>query len=174
MDPEEWRSHIAYIGQQDSLISGNVMENIRYGSPGASDEQVISAAVKAHADSFIQELPEAYDSDVGEMGNRLSGGQRQRIALARAFLIDPKILLLDEATNALDVESELSVEKALKEFAFDGSRTTLVIAHSLATAMQADAIVVVDSGKIVGIGDHMALVSQCDSYRELFNIDQGA
>ena len=134
------------------IFSASALENIRYGRPEASDDEVHAAARAAFADDFLQALPEGYDTFLGERGVRLSGGQRQRIAIARAMLKNPPLLLLDEATSALDAESERMVQAAL-ESAMAG-RTTLVIAHRLATVQKADRIVVLDHGGIVEQGTH--------------------
>jgi len=142
-----------------------VLENLRYGSPDATDEQVFAAAKAAHAEEFIQNLPQGYDSFLGEQGVKLSGGQRQRLAIARAILRDPNILLLDEATSALDAESEKLVQDALNELM--QHRTTLVIAHRLATVMHVDRIVVMDKGEIVAVGTHQELMSMSPLYQKL-------
>ena len=126
---------------------------------------MIAAAKAAHAHDFISALPEGYDSYLGERGVRLSGGQQQRLAIARAILKDPEILLLDEATSALDAESEKKVQSALQELMT--GRTTLIIAHRLATVRDADAIAVLDHGKVVDVGDHQYLMQNCDLYRRL-------
>ena len=141
------------------------LENIRYGKPDASDDQVREAAKAAFADEFILRLPEGYETFLGERGVRLSGGQRQRIAIARAMLKNPPLLLLDEATSALDAESERMVQAALESAM--RNRTTLVIAHRLATVQKADRIVVLDGSQIVEQGTHAALVAQGGVYARL-------
>jgi ATP-binding cassette subfamily B protein len=166
--PHELRQQMALVPQQPALFSHDVFHNIRYGDPSATDEQVIEAAKKAHAHEFISNLPEGYNSFLGERGVRLSGGQRQRIAIARAILKDPKILLLDEATSALDSESEHHVQQALEELM--RGRTTLIIAHRLSTIQHADQIAVLDQGKLVDIGDHKSLMQSCELYQRLVEL----
>jgi ATP-binding cassette subfamily B protein len=157
---------------QDTIIfSADAMENIRYGRAGASDEEVIAAAKMAAAHEFIERLPEGYRSFLGERGVRLSGGQRQRIAIARALLKNPPLLLLDEATSALDAESERLVQGAL-EAAMAG-RTTLIIAHRLATVQKADRIVVLEHGRVVESGTHASLVAQGGLYASLAALQFG-
>jgi ATP-binding cassette subfamily B protein len=166
------RSHIAIVSQQPAMFTGNVRENIRYGRPDASDEQVMEAAQAAFASEFIEQLPEGYDSYLGESGIRLSGGQRQRLAIARAILKNAPILLLDEATSALDAESERKVQMALD--ALMQNRTTIVIAHRLATVMNVDTIVVMDAGRVVAQGTHQELLISCPLYANLAELQFAA
>ncbi|MFG6457006.1 ABC transporter transmembrane domain-containing protein [Roseateles sp. BYS96W] len=159
------RAAIGLVPQDSVIFSTTAMENIRYGRPTATDEEVIAAARAAFADDFIRALPEGYASFLGERGVRLSGGQRQRISIARAMLKNPPLLLLDEATSALDAESERVVQAALE--AAMQHRTTLVIAHRLATIQKADRIVVLEAGRIVDIGRHDELVARGGLYAKL-------
>jgi ATP-binding cassette subfamily B protein len=162
---EDLRGAIGIVPQETVVFSSSAMENIRYGRPEASDEEVRQAAHMAAAHEFIERLPQGYDTSLGERGLRLSGGQRQRIAIARALLKNPRLLLLDEATSALDAESERLVQAAL-EAAMQG-RTTLVIAHRLATVQRADRILVMDEGRIVETGTHASLVAKGGLYAQL-------
>jgi ATP-binding cassette subfamily B protein len=162
---QDLRARLALVPQEPVLFSASALENIRYGRPGASDEEVRAAARAAYAEDFIRALPEGYDTFLGERGVRLSGGQRQRIAIARAMLKNAPLLLLDEATSALDAESERMVQAALESAMRD--RTTLVIAHRLATVQQADRIVVIDQGRLVEQGTHAELVKADGLYARL-------
>jgi ATP-binding cassette, subfamily B, bacterial len=162
------RGAIAVVPQDAVIFSSSALENIRYGRPEASDEEVKQAAIDAFADEFIRQLPEGYDTFLGERGVRLSGGQKQRIAIARAMLKNAPILLLDEATSALDAQSEHMVQAALERAM--QNRTTLVIAHRLATIQKADRIVVLDKGHIAEIGKHAELVAKGGAYAKLASL----
>jgi ATP-binding cassette subfamily B protein len=164
-DPIAVRERIGLVAQDPVIFAANAWENIRYGRPDASDEDVRAAADAAHATEFLDRLPDGFDSFLGERGVRLSGGQRQRIAIARAILRNPSVLLLDEATSALDGESEQVVQKALETIM--ATRTTLVIAHRLATVLHADRIAVIDDGKLIAIGTHQELMESNPLYGRL-------
>ena len=162
---DELRGRIGIVPQDSTVFSASAMDNIRYGRPDAGDDEVFAAARAAFADEFIRALPEGYATHLGERGVRLSGGQRQRISIARAMLKNPPLLLLDEATSALDAESERMVQAAL-EAAMQG-RTTVVIAHRLATVLRADRIVVMEGGRILDEGTHAQLVARGGLYARL-------
>jgi ATP-binding cassette subfamily B protein len=164
-DPAEIRRRIAFVPQEGVLFSANARDNLRYGNWDASDEAIWEAARAANAETFLRALPQGLDTFLGENGTQLSGGQRQRIAIARALLRDSPILLLDEATSALDAESERLVQDALDRLMAD--RTTLVIAHRLATVRKADRIVVMDDGRIVEQGSHGVLAAAGGLYARL-------
>lgn len=166
LDLKDLRSHISVVPQDPYLFHGTVRENISYGRPDAPFEEVLAAAHAANAHDFIMKMPDAYDTHVGERGTKLSGGQRQRIAIARAILDDPKILILDEATSAVDTESEVLIQGALENLL--AGRTTLAIAHRLSTVKNADKLVVLEDGHIVEEGTHDALMRDPDGlYRRL-------
>jgi len=165
----ELRRFVGMVSQTTLLFDDTVFNNIRYGSTGATPEQVIEAARRAHAHRFIEEkLDDGYQTNVGSGGSKLSGGQRQRIALARAILRDPRVLILDEATSQIDIESEQLIHQALQEFIRD--RTAIIITHRLSTLELADRILVMDAGRVSDLGTHDELMDRCDLYRRLHEI----
>ena len=164
-DPAALRSRMGLVAQSPVIFGADAWENIRYGRPDATDEEVRSAAAAAAATEFLDRLPEGFSTFLGNRGVRLSGGQAQRVAIARAILRNPSVLLLDEATSALDAESERAVQAAL-DVLMKG-RTTLVIAHRLATVLKADRIIVLDEGRIVATGKHADLVAEGGLYARL-------
>ncbi|CAG8865488.1 Lipid A export ATP-binding/permease protein MsbA [Pseudomonas fluorescens] len=172
LDPAELRRQYALVAQNPALFRGSVEANIRYGRPQASWADVEAAARSAHAHEFIQQLPQGYQTLLGEGGIGLSGGQRQRLAIARALLTDAPILLLDEATSALDAQSEHLIQQALPTLM--AGRTTLVIAHRLATVQHAERIAVIDQGQVVAVGTHRQLISQSPLYARLAALQFGA
>ena len=166
------REAISYVPQESSLFHRSVYDNIAYGRPGASKEEVLRAAKLANADEFIKKLPDGYETMVGERGVKLSGGQRQRIAIARAILKDAPILVLDEATSALDSESEALIQEALNNLM--KGRTSIVVAHRLSTIAGLDKIVVLNDGKIVEQGTHAELLARGGEYQKLWSRQSGA
>ena len=171
-DPQELRKHIAVVPQDTIIFSGTVLDNIRFGSPDATREAAMAAAIAARVDEFAEKLPNGFDTEVGERGITLSGGQRQRIAIARAILRNAPILLLDEATSSLDAESEALIQEALEKLT--ANRTTLVVAHRLATVRNADRILVFDGGKLVAQGTHSQLVKKNALYARLAKLQFNA
>jgi ATP-binding cassette subfamily C protein CydD len=165
IDPAAWRSHLAWVPQQPHLFYGTIAANIRLANPNATQEEVVAAAMAAHAHEFIEKLPQGYDTAIGEQGARLSGGQQQRLAIARAFLKDAPFLILDEATSHLDAESEALVQDALDRLL--RGRTALIIAHRLKLAYTADQVVVMQQGRAVETGKHATLVAENGAYRQL-------
>ena len=168
MNRFEFRKSIAIVPQDPVIFASTVMENIRFGNPDASDKEIYQAARSAAAHEFISELPQGYDTYIGERGVLLSGGQKQRVAIARAILRNAAVLLLDEATSALDAENERSVQKAFDHLSKD--RTTIVVAHRLATVKKADRIIVIDKGKIMAQGNHDKLMTEKGLYARLASL----
>ncbi len=167
-----FRKHIGIVPQETLLFRDTIKNNIAYGRMGATDEEIIEAATAAYAHDFIMEMPEGYDTMVGERGVTLSGGQRQRVAIARAILMDPKILILDEATSSVDNVSEVYIQRALEKLM--KTRTTIVIAHRLSTIRNADSIAVLEAGRIVEIGRHDELYEAGGAYRRLYDLTLAA
>ena len=167
---ESLRQQIGIVLQDNILFSDSVKSNILMGKPGATDEEVIEAAIAANAHDFIMELPEGYETKVGERGVKLSGGQKQRVAIARVFLKNPSILVLDEATSALDLESESLIQDSLEKLA--SNRTTIIVAHRLSTITHADNIFVIENGKVMENGSHAELMKKKNIYYNLFQIQQ--
>jgi ABC-type multidrug transport system fused ATPase/permease subunit len=160
------RRHIGVVLQDTFLFNTTVRENLRYGKPDASEEEMVQAAKTAYAHAFIRDLPQGYDTQIGERGVKLSGGQKQRLALARAILADPRILILDEATSSVDAEAEYLIQQALEEVL--RGRTALVIAHRLSTIREADRIIALDKGRIREVGSHSDLLAQEGLYSQLY------
>jgi ABC-type multidrug transport system fused ATPase/permease subunit len=163
---ESLRGQVAVVLQDSFLFNNTVAQNLLYGKPDATEKELVAAASAANAHEFIIELPDGYDTEIGERGVKLSGGQKQRLALARAILADPRILILDEATSSVDAEAEYLIQQALEKVL--KGRTALVIAHRLSTIRNADKIIVLDQGRIVEMGDHQQLMSHQGLYRQLY------
>jgi ATP-binding cassette subfamily B protein len=157
--------------QENILFSGSVRDNIRYGRPEASEIEVIDAAKAAQAHQFILELPDGYDTQVAERGVNLSGGQKQRIAIARALLVKPKILILDDSTSSVDVDTEAKIQEALEELIAES--TSFVVAQRISTVLNADKIVVLDRGQIAAQGTHKELLDSSDIYQEIYESQLG-
>jgi subfamily B ATP-binding cassette protein MsbA len=168
----EYRRHLGVVLQDNFLFDGSVAENIAYGTPHATREDIERVSRIAHADEFIRGFEKGYDTVVGERGVKLSGGQRQRVAIARAVLADPRILILDEATSSLDSESEALIRDGLRSLR--RGRTTFVIAHRLSTIESADQILVLENGEIVERGTHPELIALGGRYRQLYEKQYGA
>lgn len=165
---EEIKKYIGAVLQENAMYNESVAENIAYGDPGATREQIIRAAEQAHADEFIRKMPKGYDTLIGERGIRLSGGEKQRIAIARAILKNPQIVVLDEPTSALDSITEQKVQQGINELV--KGRTTLIIAHRLSTVRSADTILILEDGKIIGQGPHAELVQTCPTYKQMVDL----
>jgi ATP-binding cassette subfamily B protein len=162
------RKQIGIVLQTSLLFSSSIRENIAFGRPDASEEEIIESAKAAQADDFIQSFPAGYDTIVGERGVTLSGGQRQRVAIARALLMDPRILILDDSTSSVDMQTEHLIQKALLQLM--QGRTTFVIAHRLSTVRRADLILVMENGQIIERGTHRDLLEQDGLYREIYDL----
>jgi ATP-binding cassette subfamily B multidrug efflux pump len=160
------RSQIGIVLQETRLFSGSVRDNIAYGKPGATDEEVREAARAAQAEEFIEKLPNRYDTIIGERGVGLSGGQRQRVAIARALLIDPRLLILDDSTSAVDAETEAAIQQTLDALMRERHRTVFVIAQRVSTVRDADLILVLDEGRIPARGTHEELLQESELYNE--------
>jgi ATP-binding cassette subfamily B protein len=175
LDLHALRAQIGIALQEAVLFGGTVRDNIRFGRGDASEEEVLEASRAAQAHEFIEELPQGYDTIIGQRGVNLSGGQRQRIAIARALLLDPKVLILDDSTSAVDVETEVRLQDALDEL-LDRSRgttTRIVVAQRISTVLLADRILVLDQGRIVASGPHRALLDSSPLYQDIYNSQLG-
>ncbi len=172
LEQKALRRSIGIALQETVLFSGTIRDNIRYGRPDATEAAVIAAAQAAQAHEFILGLPDGYDTVVGQRGVNLSGGQKQRIAIARALLIDPAVLILDDSTSAVDVETEARIQDALEETR--GRRTSLVIAQRISTVLNADKILVLDDGRVAAQGTHRELLETSPIYREIYESQLGS
>ena len=170
LDIAHYRRRLAIVHQDVDIFNGTVWDNLTYGNPKVNREQVKQACQIARVDEFIHELPQGYLTLVGERGVRLSGGQKQRLGIARALVVDPDVLIFDEATSSLDYESERSIQLAMKSIL--GTRTTLIIAHRLSTIREADQIVVLDAGKIIEVGSHEELLNHGGIYHRLHSLQE--
>ncbi len=170
LDVTRYRQRLAIVHQEVDVFNGTLLDNLTYGSPNASFDQVRTACQIARVEDFIHQFPKGYQTVVGERGIRLSGGQRQRLGIARALVRDPDILVFDEATSSLDYESERAIQLAMGQIL--GTRTTLIIAHRLSTVRDADQIVVLDQGRILEIGSHSQLLSQPGLYSRLHALQE--
>ena len=162
------RKNIGIVQQDVFLFGGTIKDNIKYGNPNATDEEIYEAANKANLTEFIEALPDKWDTEIGERGVRLSGGQKQRISIARIFLKNPPLLILDEATSALDNATELLIQNALNELA--KGRTCIIVAHRLSTIKNADTIAVIEDGKIKEMGSHEQLLKNNGRYKQLYDL----
>jgi len=165
------RGEIGMVPQETVLFTGTIRDNIRFGRPDASDEEVIAAARAAQAHAFVTSFPDGYDTQLGQRGVNLSGGQRQRLAIARALLVDPRLLILDDSTSAVDVETEVALQEALEHTG--GDRATLLVAQRISSVLGADKIVVLDRGRIVAEGTHPELMATSATYREIYDSQLG-
>lgn len=170
LDVTGYRKRLAIVHQEVDIFNGTLLENLTYGNRKASFEQVQEACRIARVDEVIEQLPQGYNTVVGERGMRLSGGQRQRLGIARALLVEPDVLVFDEATSSLDYESERSIQLAMRSI--QGTRTTIIIAHRLSTVRDADKIIVLDQGRIVEVGNHAELLSHQGIYQRLHSLQE--